>query len=781
VLGAALLTACDTSSQSAGLEPEPTPDPFARTVTSDQSLTGLAAGKYRIQVRTPSGWVGTVAAWAAHKGLVNGGNPLQLHVGPYETCTPNDCDFILTPVPNKPNTYRIQVATLTGQLGVVAAWAAHNGLVNGGNPLQIFTGTPEQCAPNDCDFILTLLPDVAPNAYKIEMVNPRGQRGVIASWDAHQGLRNGGNPLKMFVGSYEACAPRDCAFYLTPTAQSVSDLSSLYTSLREGGYLGEGFTSSRPLPARLGDSFLLQTPNAWGKRDFEIPYYPYPANPSSCPNCAPGFLLPLCQSDADCASPSGVVPTGACRRPDFLTDLYGPASSSKVCMGHSDEMVDRIYRLISQADSNVDITTLFGPPDGRFLAAIQRGLHFLAQSGRQVDVRVLVGIFPPVDPGHSATEVKGVLSSLAAAMNEVPNHKVRLTLGYVKTCSGGSAQLCPLTDGVLWANSWNHSKIIAVDGKWVMVGGHNLWTSDYLLSAPVHDLSMVLESPAARSAHSFADVLWSFTCEYTRVGNHAGNTVFAYWLDPQRTIQDHCPSSFWPLPFFQQFGTPDATVMPVGRLGYGFTHHTEAPRYDVSAAARDIALASARKTIRVSQQDLAMPFGAADFYTDNVYNAMIDLMMRRGGDVYIALTDPNHPSYRTKTTLAATLSYFFSLAVARTHAPEATIKRILCTKLHFTTVRFNSAANYYEQTFWNRSGGTRTPVGNHAKFWMVDDKYFYIGSHNFYPANLQEFGYLVEGESAVTKVLNEYWNPLWAQSSAGALSGPETLNCYWKY
>merc|ERR1719478_613296 len=56
--------------------------------------------------------------------------------------------------------------------------------------------------------------------------------------------------------------------------------------------------------------------------------------------------------------------------------------------------------------------------------------------------------------------------------------------------------------------SWNHSKIIAVDGKHLWQGGHNLWSEHYLMFNPVHDLSMVAEGPVAMDAHRFADELW---------------------------------------------------------------------------------------------------------------------------------------------------------------------------------------------------------------------------------------------------------------------------------
>jgi len=36
--------------------------------------------------------------------------------------------------------------------------------------------------------------------------------------------------------------------------------------------------------------------------------------------------------------------------------------------------------------------------------------------------------------------------------------------------------------------SWNHAKIVAVDGKYLWTGGHNFWTAHYLTTKPVNDL-----------------------------------------------------------------------------------------------------------------------------------------------------------------------------------------------------------------------------------------------------------------------------------------------------
>ena len=47
--------------------------------------------------------------------------------------------------------------------------------------------------------------------------------------------------------------------------------------------------------------------------------------------------------------------------------------------------------------------------------------------------------------------------------------------------------------------NWNHGKIIAVDGRYMISGGHNYYTTDYLVDDPVHDISVVYEGSVALS------------------------------------------------------------------------------------------------------------------------------------------------------------------------------------------------------------------------------------------------------------------------------------------
>ena len=61
--------------------------------------------------------------------------------------------------------------------------------------------------------------------------------------------------------------------------------------------------------------------------------------------------------------------------------------------------------------------------------------------------------------------------------------------------------------------------------------------------------------------------------------------------------------------------------------------------------------------------------------------------------------------------------------------------------------------------------------GNHAKIMIVDDEAYVVGSDNLYPGFLSEFNYLVEGESAVKHMLDEYWAQLWRYSGPHCVEG----------
>ena len=161
-------------------------------------------------------------------------------------------------------------------------------------------------------------------------------------------------------------------------------------------------------------------------------------------------------------------------------------------------MAVRLHDLVVRAQHRVDIALLQPPADTRFLGALKDALQGLALSGRAVTVRIVVGQYPPDNVDAAA-----FLASLVSAIERSPRSRLRVSVAAMRSC-------------IAWEEcnsySWNHSKIVSVDGIEALVGGHNLWSRDYLIDKPVHDLSMRVRGPAAASAARFTERLWDYVC-----------------------------------------------------------------------------------------------------------------------------------------------------------------------------------------------------------------------------------------------------------------------------
>jgi phosphatidylserine/phosphatidylglycerophosphate/cardiolipin synthase-like enzyme len=505
----------------------------------------------------------------------------------------------------------------------------------------------------------------------------------------------------------------------------------------QGRFAGATYSLSRG--NALDRDWLIQTPNRWGRKADDLPVYPTP-----CTDCAPDVALPTCSTDADCGG------GGTCAALKLLEPM-GLMAGRKVCLGHSDALVDRIYALVASARSTVDIAALQPAPDGRFLAALRSGVTTLARSGRAVTVRVLVGQYPPegVDP-------KLLLKELNRDAAAVLGSRVSFQVAAMRSCTGGRE--CN-------SYSWNHAKIVSVDGAAAIVGGHNMWSRDYLIQNPVHDLSMQVRGPAATDAVRFVEPLWRFVCAHDGKGS---DTVVASLAAGEQAPTARCLAA--PAPSRAPAPAGRVAILSVGRLGAGVT--TEFAQQ--SDLARDLLLGAARRSIRIAHQDLAFTLGrAVPLWPESTLERLVDFLLRDAGDVHIVLTNVGAVGESTSVysngvspeTAARKIR-----EVARKRDParsDADLDRLLCRRLHVAPFRFGPDATWPKQK----------PIGNHGKFWMVDDRAFYIGSDNLYPIDLQEFGYIVDDRAAAATALRDYWEPLWRWSRAAAVSGADAPAC----
>jgi phosphatidylserine/phosphatidylglycerophosphate/cardiolipin synthase-like enzyme len=427
--------------------------------------------------------------------------------------------------------------------------------------------------------------------------------------------------------------------------------------------------------------------------------------------------------------------------------------SADLPRGHSDWLAGEVQALIASAQRRVDVSLLQPAPDGLFLDAIRAALRTLAERRRPVTVRFILGQYPPDN-----VDVPAFYKALTDGLD-----LGRLTIGVAAFRSCVATEDCD-------SYSWNHSKIITVDGANALVGGHNLWAKDYLQDEPVTDLSMRVHGPAAASAARFIDRLWDYVCTNLDKKDAIAMT----------SSTGACPASV-ALPVRPVRG--GLPVLGVGRLAAGITKDFA----NQSELARDLMLGAARHEIRMAQQDLGFGLGRADtLFPDSTIDRLVDFLRQGRGDIYIVLSNlgakgKSGSTYSNDVSLM-TLARHLKQEVqrrfeARDPASRYEIRRgpdpvnaMLCDHVHLAPYRFGPDDSW--------PGGI--PFATHAKFWMVDGRTFYIGSDNMYPVNLQEYGYIVDDPKAARELSDAYWTPLWQWSSKAAVSGPEVKDCIFR-
>ena len=442
-------------------------------------------------------------------------------------------------------------------------------------------------------------------------------------------------------------------------------------------------------------------------------------------------------------------------------------------------LADSIRNLIAGAQQTVDITTMAPTPDGAFNKAIVDGVKAVAAAKRQVTVRLLIGNTNPLGP----VKTHDVAKELLEVVKGTP---VTVFVGAVTSCLPPAK--CAGANGLIVAST-NHSKIVAVDGKEAIVGGHNLWATDYLDPKPIYDLSMRVRGPAAFTAANFAARLWDFTCTNNRHSVPAWLTYVSSVMpyDKKPDVQGVC--SFYPR-MDAPAGTGTVPILTVARSGAGIQGLPPAfsPSYQWSDLAMRRVLESAQSTIRISQQDLMTTTRALNL---PAIDAVAKLIARPNpGEVYIMMTNQFATSpgaiptpYSFLVSPMAVGGEIKKVVAKQMGLPadDPSVRQRVCTHLHL-----GSIARYGEDgkptNFWSPI----RRMGNHSKMYMVDDHVFYIGSHNMYPitvlssqprdwnflhGSLQELGYIVDDEKAAKELIEKYWNPIWEPTRALSVSG----------
>ncbi|MGW6410573.1 phospholipase D-like domain-containing protein [Streptomyces vinaceus] len=431
---------------------------------------------------------------------------------------------------------------------------------------------------------------------------------------------------------------------------------------------------------------------------------------------------------------------------------------------------------VSRATRTVDISTLAPFPNGAFQDAIVAGLKSSAARGNKLKVRVLVGAAPVYHLNVLPSKYRDELvAKLGADARNVDLNVASMTTS--KT-----------------AFSWNHSKLLVVDGQSVITGGINDWKDDYLETAhPVADVDLALRGPAAASAGRYLDELWSWTCQNK-------NNIASVWFASSNGAACMPAMAEDTAPATPAAAPGDVPAVAVGGLGVGIKQsdptsafrptlpsapdtkcvvglhdNTNADRdYDTvnpeESALRTL-ISSANRHIEISQQDVNATCPPLPRYDIRVYDALA-ARMAAGVKVRIVVSDPanrgavgsgGYSQIKSLSEISDTLRDRLALLTGDQGRAKAT----MCSNLQLATFRSSQSPAWADGH----------PYAQHHKVVSVDDSAFYIGSKNLYPAWLQDFGYVVESPAAAAQLNAQLLAPQWQYSRATATVDHERSLC----
>lgn len=439
---------------------------------------------------------------------------------------------------------------------------------------------------------------------------------------------------------------------------------------------------------------------------------------------------------------------------------------------NDDWFPEKMAEIIARTQRWCDIMSL-GPPDGKFMTEFKGAIEKLAERSKTakepIVVRLLVGNIVGMPTNCSAV--------LKALTKDVPDDaKIQVWVG-------------------AWRKgfSWNHAKLIAVDGVYLHTGGHNLWDDHYLKSNPVHDLSIELEGSVARDGHRFANLHWEFiernqrTCIGCCVDlmPDAMPTV----LKTRVTVSEFPKgvAQIFPPMFnkhkvaktanysrrnskLEQSGVIDMGVpmITIGRLGTMVFKHRSADDAIIAM------INSSQKIIRLVLQDIgpvtfpgtknALP----GLKWPKAYLAAIgEAIYQRGVDIEMVLSNPNSIPGGLKGTEAnygngwscvdVAAEIIKSIKKNHSNVDDGKLRAMVIDNLRICFLRHNKNCKYDD-------GKT---IGLHSKHFIVDDVSTYIGSQNLYMCDLAEWGVVIDSEAEVKKIKADYFDPMWKDSFTG--------------
>jgi len=433
----------------------------------------------------------------------------------------------------------------------------------------------------------------------------------------------------------------------------------------------------------------------------------------------------------------------------------------------------KIEKLLGQTEEWCDILTL-APPTGLFMDAFKNGIKTICEAeglfNRKIIIRIMFGniVGQPVNCNK-------LIAEMTEDLPENASERIKLWVGSWRK-------------GV----SWNHAKIIAIDGKRLWTGGHNFWDRHYLKSNPTNDLSILMDGNVALDAHRYANAQWGYIVKKQStawgkfVDRHVSDSLdvprvarvtVSEWPEssaaefpPFYTIKklrsgrlSRGPSGFKTDPEIEDFFVP---VITLGR--YGTILKKARPSDDAFVAMFD----SAQTIIRCALQDLGpicvpkTKMTVPGMVWPLPYmNAMARAMWTKGVDIEIILSNPGSIPDNLPITEAQYGNGWSCVDVAaeiikcvKAQYPDAADDKLRETVQDNLRVSFlrckRGGCNYAD-------GGS---LGLHSKHFIIDDVCCYIGSQNLYTCDLAEWGVVIDSPGAVGDIKQKYWDPMWKVS-----------------
>lgn len=180
-----------------------------------------------------------------------------------------------------------------------------------------------------------------------------------------------------------------------------------------------------------------------------------------------------------------------------------------------------IVEIIQKTRYRCDLSSLNSPdPDWAraILGAIDTALTSRMGRTETPQFRFMFGQTPlyPVNEPDNITDFKSALIRLVRVRGTYWEVMPEFVMGrYYQRVAGSwmSVQKKLLSESIISDSdtkmTWNHTKIIAVDGVESLVGGHNLNMDLFRSYPPVHDVSIVVHGDASYGAQLFLNELWT--------------------------------------------------------------------------------------------------------------------------------------------------------------------------------------------------------------------------------------------------------------------------------